>query len=216
MNSTKRLLHVEDDQLWCERIAAILRSQCKVAYLGCVGSRADAITACTTHKPEVIVLDVSLSDGSGLELIQCTGEMLRKPRIILLVNRMSGAVLFQLQRPCVYSLILKEPDVELTLPRAIDAALSNRKYLPEKPAAALQGFRSDPQAFFKILSDREIRLLPLFGRGDDDREIAQVASLKPSTVKSHRHRIMAKLGLSTSRKLMAWALKNGFIDTPGS
>lgn len=146
------------------------------------------------------------------------GELARRPaapRIIVLSARSDDAALLRImQQPDISGLIWKAGEVLPRLTVAITEVRSGRKYYPPEVREALRRFRADPQAFFKILSDREISLLPDLGRGQTDDEIAVKTGLSSLTVKSHRQHIMAKLGLHRTPELIYWAIEHGFVDPP--
>ncbi|HEX2851825.1 MAG TPA: LuxR C-terminal-related transcriptional regulator [Opitutaceae bacterium] len=75
-------------------------------------------------------------------------------------------------------------------------------------------FRRALTAFFKLLSNREIFLLPYFARGASDSEIASSVDLSPATVHSHRQSITRKLDLHSSVELMRWCAEHGFAHFP--
>jgi len=95
----------------------------------------------------------------------------------------------------------------------IAAALQTRTgfAVPPEVHKAYADLRQRPDAFFKILSDREIALLGTFGLGWSDREIATIAKIAPETVHAHRRNIMAKIGVHTRSELMRWAQVAGFV-----
>ncbi|MSU47065.1 MAG: response regulator transcription factor [Lacunisphaera sp.] len=74
-----------------------------------------------------------------------------------------------------------------------------------------QGTR-EPDYFLKILSPREIELLPLFGYGWANEKIAHYTRLSPATVRTHHQNILGKLNLHGREELMRWAIKKGFVD----
>jgi len=76
----------------------------------------------------------------------------------------------------------------------------------------MRATRTDPTAFFKILSGRELSMLPLLCQGLTDQQIGEQNSLCPATVKSHRQHIMAKLDLHRTADLIRWAAEKGFVD----
>ncbi|OHE88798.1 MAG: hypothetical protein A3G75_01835 [Verrucomicrobia bacterium RIFCSPLOWO2_12_FULL_64_8] len=97
---------------------------------------------------------------------------------------------------------------------AFSSVIAGRNYFPQEVDDAVHRLRASPDAFFKILSEREIRLLDDFVVGHSDQEIAAKRGFSPETVHSHRQHIMAKLGLHPTLDLVEWAKDRGFGSHP--
>ena len=101
-------------------------------------------------------------------------------------------------------------DTELAL--ALQELLSGRTYFQPAVLAAIARTRRQPDHFSKILSSRELELVPLFGFGWTHDRVARHAGLSPATVRTHHQNILAKLNLHGREELMRWAIKKGFTD----
>ena len=75
---------------------------------------------------------------------------------------------------------------------------------------AVNALRTGPDAYCKMLSKREMELLPMLGHGDSNQDIGAAFSISPLTVKFHREKIMQKLGIHSSDRLIRWAAEKGF------
>ncbi len=89
---------------------------------------------------------------------------------------------------------------------------AGRRYFPGEIQAALARARHQPDHFSKLLSDRELELLPLLGYGWTNEKIAARMGLSSATVRTHHQNILMKLGLHGREELMRWAIKRGFSD----
>lgn len=207
------ILHIEDDPLWGEAVRLIVESSSRSIDYRRGTTGAEGIRLAQERPPEIVLLDLRLPDADGFAT---AAELLRpaaRPRIVLLSVRNDEAALLRIMRqPQIAGMIWKGEDVGKHLPAAIAEVRGGRRYDSPEIRAALRRLRADPQAFFKILSDREIGLLPGLGRGQTDEEIAARAGLSALTVKSHRQHIMAKLGLHRTPDLIHWAIRHGFVE----
>lgn len=212
-NQSLSILHIEDDPLWGDAVRLGLESlPMPVAYRR-GASRAEALRLAGEAPPEVVLLDLRLPDGDGFGVAEELSAMIGRVRIMVLSARQDDLALWRIMRePRLAGLVWKSGDLRAQLPAALAAVQQGHRYLSPEVHAAMRRLRADPQAFFKILSDRELGLLPGLGRGLTDEEIAARAGLSALTVKSHRQHIMAKLGLHRTPDLIYWAIAHGFVE----
>jgi DNA-binding NarL/FixJ family response regulator len=208
------LLHVEDDSLWQMTIATALRALPEVEKYESATTVALARERAARLRPDVVLLDIVLGDGDGLALARELNECTPAPRIILLSVRRDDVVLQSACEGHAAGVLWKSSDVFVKLPEAIRTVASGGRYYPVEVREALRRFRADPEAYFKILSDREIELLPHFGQGLSDDEIAGLFRLSTHTIKSHRQKILSKLNLHSTARLIHWAIMRGFVRPP--
>jgi DNA-binding NarL/FixJ family response regulator len=213
MNKTcenRNIIHIDDDPLWCNVVEKIIKDIPNVIYAGCVTSFSAGIALLQTTYPSVLVLDLRLPGGNGLDLASHTSTIAPATKILMLTVRTDEVVLFAASKPNVHGLVWKTPSALSFLPEAIAAVLGGHRYFPSEVKEALASFRRNPTAFFKLLSDRELALLPLIARGYTDIEIARISGIERATVKTHRRNIMSKLGLHSREHLIRWCMEKGF------
>jgi DNA-binding NarL/FixJ family response regulator len=170
------------------------------------------LAVCTVEQPELIILDLALPDRDGLAvlddlLVACPG----KCKVIGLSGYSDEFTMHRVLRSKLHGFVDKKEQTVQQLAAAIAAVMANERYLSPAANRARLVQRNDRLAFNKILSAREQHLLGLFGRGLSNQEIAAVVKLSELTVRNHRCRTMAKLGLRTSAELVRYALEKGFI-----
>lgn len=212
--SSFSLLHVEDDSLWQTSVAGVLRGLPEVKSCETVATATAALEHVRNFRPDLVLLDVVLTDGDGLQLAREFAALRAPPQILLLSVRRDDAVLQAAHEPHVAALLWKTNDVLARLPEAIRCVAAGGRYFPLEVREALRKFRSDPEAYFKILSDRELELLPLLGSGLADEEIAALFRLSTQTVRAHRRSILNKLQLPSTPRLIHWAIQRGFVRPP--
>lgn len=208
------LLHVEDDTLWQTTVAGVLCALPEVKGYETAATASAALERVAASRPGIVLLDVVLADGDGLHLARELATRPEPPLILLLSVRRDDVVLQAASGPHIAGLLWKTNDVLQRLPEAIRTIAAGGKYYPPEVREALRKFRADPDAYFKILSDRELDLLPHFGRGLSDEEVAAIFRLSVHTIKSHRQSILAKLNLHSTARLVHWAIQRGFVRPP--
>jgi two-component system response regulator NreC len=210
------VLHVDDDALWRSAVAGVLRSLPELARIESVATAQAARACCAMLRPRVILVDVVLPDSDGLELARELREAPEHPRVVLLSVRRDDAVLHAAACGAIEGVLWKTGEVLRELPTAIRAVVNRGSYHPAEVRAALRQFRADPRAYFKLLSKREMELVPLFGAGLADEDVAAQVSLSIHTVRAHRRNVMAKLDLHSTPRLIHWAIHRGIVRTPSS
>jgi DNA-binding NarL/FixJ family response regulator len=166
---------------------------------------------CQMEQPDVIILDLVLPDRDGLDLLEDLITACRQSKIIGLSGYSDEFTLHRALRSKLHGFVDKKEQTIEQLATAINTVISGARYLSPAASKALLAERNNPTAFNKILSPREQQLLSLFGRGLSNEEIAIAVHLSELTVRNHRCRTMAKLGLRTTAELIRYALEKGFI-----
>lgn len=173
---------------------------------GVRGAR-DAIRA---HRPDIVVVDLSLKDGDGIELVKEVHA--HHPGLPLLVLSMHDESVYaeRLLAAGASGYIMKQAASELFI-QALEEVLAGRTYtsdavnarLLHKTAAAGVGNGSKAT---DALSNRELQILEMIGRGLSSRQVAESLNLSIKTIEAHRQRIKRKLKLKTGAQLVNFAV----------
>jgi len=200
----------------------LLVKACQEAIPGSVvsGARnaATGLELCRAAQPDVIILDLALPDRAGLDVLDDLLAICRSSKVIGISGYTDEFTLHRALHSKLHGFVDKNEQTIDHLKTAIHAVMDGERYLSPMALRARLSQRNDPVAFDKILSGREQDLLRLFGRGLSNREIAAIVNLSELTVRNHRCRTMAKLGLRTSPELIRYALEKGFarLESQGS
>jgi two-component system, NarL family, response regulator NreC len=211
------VLHVDDDAFSRSMLATIIRDMPGYKLLGCPAGVAATKVALTQVHPDIIVLERRLMDGDGLELLSAAQKSPKKVHMIFLVQHLDDVTLHCTHSHEVSGLITKASDWPTHIRSGLYEIGRGNKFFPSDIRVAIRRFKSDPNAFFKILSRREIMLMETFAQGYSNRDAAQYAGLSIETIKSHRKRVMAKLNIHRLHDLARWAADRGFgVQVRGS
>jgi DNA-binding NarL/FixJ family response regulator len=163
------------------------------------------------QKLDLAVLDISLPDKNGLELIKDIRSV--KPELPVLIMSMHDEALYaeRVLRAGARGYIMKQEGGKKLL-QAIRQVLTGQIYVSEKMSARIletfSGRRPDETASpVTRLSDREFEVFQLIGQGKSTKEIAQHLSLSVKTVEVHRAKIKEKLSLITATDLVRYAVR---------
>jgi DNA-binding NarL/FixJ family response regulator len=173
-------------------------------------SAAQALRIMETALPDLLLLDISLPDRSGLEVIKDVHALY--PALSVLVVSMHDEALYaeRVLRAGGRGYIMKQEGGK-RLMQAIRQVLEGRIYVSEKISAKIletfSGHKGDSQSPVENLSDREFEVFQLLGQGRATREIAQHLHISIKTVEVHRTNIRKKLALSSGTELVHYAIR---------
>jgi DNA-binding NarL/FixJ family response regulator len=172
---------------------------------------AEALKAIAACMPDVAVVDLSLKGSSGLELLK--DIKVRYPRLPVLVLSMSDENVFaeRALRAGARGYMMKEEAAEKVL-EAIRCVMAGRVYLSEAMASRLlhqyvDGRTDASSSPVDRLSDRELEVFQLIGRGLGTGEIARRLHLSPKTIETYRAHIKEKMRLETATELLQHAIQ---------
>lgn len=187
-----------------------------------VGTAADGVEAyqmVMKYEPDVLIMDLSMPPGeSGLIATSKILDSFPKTKILILTMYDDEEYLFHVLRSGASGYILKNaPDEQLLL--AIRTVYKGETFIDPKMTTSLvkefvqssddASFSNDP---FKILSKRELEILPLIAKGYGNKDIAEKLFVSVKTVEAHKTRIMDKLNLKSKPELVEYALKKKLLD----
>ena len=177
----------------------------------------EAMTIVAELQPDVILLDLCLPDGEGLDFAEQIREICRQAKIIALTAHTDEFTIHRAQNLRLHGFVDKNEQPLDVLREAVESVLEGRQFLSNTARRVREEIRYDPVSFSKVLSDREISLLSLLGQGLTNEEIAQRVGLAPTTVKLHRNKIMMRIGVHSTPQLMRYAISKGFVhmNSPG-
>ena len=198
----KRIVIVDDHPLFRKGLEQLIHSNDGLAVCGEAGSAAEAMDVIRRIAPDLVIVDISLPGANGIELI----------KLPILVLSMHDESLYALRslRAGAQGYVMKQEALANVL-TAIQQVFDGRPYLSPAMSAKLivsYAEASDGKAAATDnLSDRELEILELIGKGREVREIAKELHLSPKTVETHRAHIKEKLNLANARQVTRFAVQ---------
>jgi len=165
-----------------------------------------------SQRLDLVILDLGLPDVSGFSVAAELARINPVCRVLLLSGNLTEIAASRLLSSHVHGCLLKSSAHGSELKHALQELVAGRGYFPGDVLAAVASARTEPDHFSKILSDREIELLPYFGYGWPNDRIALYTRITPATVRTHHQNVLTKLNLHSREELMRWAMKKGFVD----
>ena len=200
---------VDDHAVVRGALRSLLDGQPDLEVVAEAADLAGAREAVVGAEPRVLVLDVNLPDGLGVEAVAELRELAPGTEIVLLTMERDLTLARRALEDGARGYLFKDA-AHLELIEAIRAAAAGRRYLPAAVAAGLDKGEEEGEA--QPLSPREIEVLRLMALGHTNREIGEQLDLSVRTVETHRAHIQQKLGLGSRPELTRYALANGLID----
>ncbi len=208
-----RVLIVDDHALVRSGLRLLLEAEEDVSVEDEAGNAEDAVRKARLHKPDVVLLDVVMPGGSGLDAAPLILEAAPKSRILVLSMQDDPSYVRQAFSAGANGYLLKEAaDAELVA--AVREVAAGGSYVHPTLGARLAAAEADAQARAAAdpLSDREREVLRLLALGHTNQEIAKMLYISVRTAETHRAHIMQKLRLSTRAELVRYALEHGLLD----
>jgi DNA-binding NarL/FixJ family response regulator len=216
-NPAKRLLVVDDHPMMRTGLAQLIDNEPDLKVCAEADNAGHALDAVTGQSFDLILLDVSLPDKNGIELIKDIQAL--KPELPILVVSMHDEMLYaeRVLRAGARGYIMKQEGGKMFL-QAIRQVLGGQVYVSEKMSARIleifSGRRNQAlNSPIELLSDREFEVFRSIGQGKSTREIAELLHLSGKTVEVHRAKIKEKLKLKTATDLVRHAVR--WAETEG-
>ena len=210
-NRKHEVFMVEDHPITREVLAQLINYQDDLHVCGVAGTAAKALWGIESQRPDLVMVDVSLPDGHGIELVKDIKA--RYPQLRVLVLSMHDEALYAERaiRAGAAGYIMKQEPTDTVL-AAARQVLTGKPYLsPKLQERVLQRFASGlatpVTSEVERLTDRELEIFELIGRGRGTREIAEQLRLSVSTVETHRAHLKEKLELESATELVRHAVQ---------
>lgn len=207
-----RLVIVDDHQLVRSGLRKLLEAAEDITVEDEAGTAYDAVRLARLHKPDVILLDVVMPGGSGLDAIPEILAAAPEAKVLALSMEDDPSYVRQAFAAGASGYVLKEAaDDELLA--AVREVAEGGSYVDHQLGARLAAADASAAAAQEVdpLSDREREVLRLLALGHTNQEISKLLFISVRTAETHRARIMQKLGLETRAELVRHAIRRGLL-----
>lgn len=206
----KRILVVDDHPVFRRGIAALIAEQKDLLVCGEAENAPSALEAMRRLKPEVALLDISMPGTNGIELVKLM--VAEQPKLAILMMSMHDESLYALRalRAGAKGYVMKAEAMTHVV-AAIRKVIGGEVYVSPrfserlvfKAIQSLEGGMGSP---VDKLSDRELEVLQLLGKGFGTREVANELHLSVKTIETHRAHIKEKLGFKDAGEMVRFAI----------
>lgn len=212
-----RLVIAEDQAMMRESLAQMLALEEDIQVVGTASDGERALSVCRAQKPDVLLTDIGMPKVSGIEVTQTLRQELPSTRVVILTIYGDDDKVFAAIKAGARGYVLKDSPPEEAL-AAIRAASRGEMLL--NPALAVRVFdefsrlstqRAEDNTVLSHLTDRELEVLTLMGKGMRNKEIADALFISEKTVKNHISKIFEKLEVNSRAEAALLAARQGLV-----
>ena len=212
-----RVLLADDHQLMRSGIRLMLEREPDLSVVGEAGDGREAVALAKSLKPDVVVMDIGMSNLNGIEAAQqMTGDRSEIAVVMLSMHSDESYVLRALKAGA-RGYLLKD-SAEADLIKAVHAVAGGKSFFsPAVSKVLLDDYvrklrRSGTEDAYDLLTAREREVLQLIAEGKSNKDIANLLNLSVYTVESHRSNLMEKLNVRGLPELILYAVRKGIIS----
>lgn len=216
MGKPYRIVIAEDHRILREGLRSLLSSNPDFKVVAEAADGLDAIRCVGEHKPDLVLMDLSMPKMDGLDAIGEVKSRCPGTKLIVLTVHKAEEYIFESLKAGADGYLLKDATYEeLTL--AIKNVLDGKPYLsPGISGKLVDGYlkgrkMSASVSRTDVLTKRERQILKLIAEGHKNREIADYLCISIKTVEKHRANLMKKLNLHNASAITAYALEKGML-----
>ncbi|MFS8479421.1 MAG: response regulator transcription factor [Micromonosporaceae bacterium] len=208
MAERSRVLIVDDHRVVREGLRSFLDVQDDVAVVGEAADGRQAVALAEQLRPDVILLDLKMPDGDGVDALRMLRELGNPARVLVVTSFTEPAAVLPAVRAGAAGCVYKDIDPQ-ALAAAIRSVHHGHSLLHPEVAGLLAA--GDAAADLSRLTPRERQVLAEVGKGRSNREIARALGLAEKTVKTHVSAILAKLGVQDRTQAALRAVRDGLV-----
>jgi len=204
---------VDDHAIWRDGVKGLLEDT-RFHVIGEASSGKEAIDLLRQVQPKIVLLDIRMAGGDGLDALQAIKSEHPEVSVIMLTTYDNPTYMARAVAGGASGYVLKGVDAEDLLSALASVANGEMLLSPQDLSRSLRGISKEGQQsedLIKPLSEREVEVLRLLATGLPNREIASILFISEGTVKTHVEHIIQKLGVSDRVQAVVWAARHGIL-----
>jgi|SRR5579872_4720502 len=210
-----RILIADDHDIIRKGVRAVLSSRPGWEVCAEAATGREAVARAEEHRPDIVVMDISMPELNGLEAARQIRKMLPKTEVMILSLHFSDQLVREVLDAGAHGYILKS-DADEDLLKAVEALANRRSFFTSGAAELiLDGTRekgSSTTLMRNRLTAREREIVQLLAEGKSSKEVAVSLFISVKTAETHRANIMRKLEVHSVSELVRYAVKNHMIE----
>jgi two-component system response regulator DevR len=207
-----RILIADDHEVVRIGLASLLDGQPGLQVVAQAESGDEAVRMARRHRPDVVVMDIRMPNGSGIDACRAITAELEDMPVIMLTSHADSEALFDAIDAGASGYVLKRIGSTELIDAVRTVASGGSLLDPSMTRRVLDRLRNasrvEEAGAFADLTDQERRVLAIIADGSSNREIAERMSLAEKTVRNYVSSILAKLALASRSQAAAYAIRN--------
>jgi two-component system, NarL family, response regulator NreC len=214
--SRLRILLADDHTVVRQGLRKILEAKPQWEVVAEAADGREAVKQAEEVKPDVAIVDVAMPLLNGIEAVRQIARKASGTRVLVLSMHNDEAYVTQMLRAGAAGYLLKD-SADVDLLQAVEAVASGKSFFSPAIARVIaddyvrQLEDRGASDRYELLSEREREIFQLIAEGKTNKEIAALLFLSPSTVDTHRSRIMEKLDVHSAAEIVLYAVRKGVI-----
>jgi len=211
-----RILLADDHTVVRQGLRKILEARPQWEVVAEAADGREAVRQAEEVKPDVAIVDVAMPLLNGIEAVRQIARKASGTRVLVLSMHNDEAYVTQMLRAGAAGYLLKD-SADVDLLQAVDAVAAGKSFFSPAIARVIaddyvrQLEDRGVSDRYELLSEREREIFQLIAEGRTNKEIAALLFLSPSTVDTHRSRIMEKLDVHSAAEIVLYAVRKGVI-----
>ena len=211
---------IDSHRVLTDTLKLVLNREVSIKLIGAAADINNARQLLNSQSPDVLLLEVNLPDGDGVELIPYIQEKSPKTKIIILTSSVDDILVMRAIKHNVHGILSKDCSLDELLSSIRAAANNEMAFASHLLVEVIRRRITDPalirekEYIWERLTDRELDVLNCLALGKSGSMIANELNITPMTVRTHIRNIMSKLGVHSRLEAVSFALTRGIIETP--
>lgn len=209
-----RIVVVDDEAVLAKSLVVLLEKDAGLRIEGYATDSSQGFDLCVATEPDLAFVDVEMPNEDGITMAQRLLDKLPAIRIIIMTGRVDPYTAWRAGQIGAHGLVDKTIDTE-SLGAMIRLVVTGHQFTSPKFQQIKEQWLAEPDAFQKILTNRELAVLKRLTDGLSDQDIGQQLAISAETVACHRKSLRKKLELHDDRSLMAYGREWGIYGLRG-
>lgn len=203
------VLLVDDQKLFREGLALILKQQFPEMEISHAGSGPEALELLKIKRIDLVLLDIGMPEMNGMEVVSHLNKDFPDLMILIVTQYNGDAMIKHLLKMGIHGFIFKSSEAK-EIAEAIQTVVQGKQYIPANlhPTFLKKMALADTPA---VLRKREAEILLLLKMGRSSKEIAERLNLKENTINSYREEMLQKTKTKNVAELISYAYENGML-----
>jgi two-component system response regulator NreC len=216
-DKTITIFLADDHTIIRQGLAKLLEGEPRFRVVGEAENGREAVKKVQELKPDIVIMDIAMPLLNGIEATRQIKKIYPKTKVIILSMYSHDRYISELLSLGACGYLLKDCS-GADIIKAINAALNGDTYLsPSISRLVIEDYVSLKKKYsredlYSSLSNREREVFQLIAEGHSTKEISEILYISPSTIKTHRTKIMEKLKIENTSQLIQFAIRIGMVD----